>query len=178
MKKFLSALCCLALAFSCATLVYADFPWYSTLSELLQRANLVLVCVSINSWETYVDEIPRTTTSIEVMEVISGNGAQAGEIIEVYQSGHAQQSNPVTITPFHPLEIGQKYVLFLRDNFLLNPIQAQYLIDEAGNIISLPGNPIRVYSLDMLRSPPWWIGLPAWLQWILRYLFFGWIWMK
>jgi len=24
----------------------------------------------------------------------------------------------------------------------------------------------------------WWAKLPAWLQWILRYIFFGWIWMR
>ena len=29
-----------------------------------------------------------------------------------------------------------------------------------------------------LGSAPWWQGLPGWLQSILRYLFFGWIWMK
>jgi len=27
-------------------------------------------------------------------------------------------------------------------------------------------------------EPPCWEKLPAWLQWILRYIFFGWIWMK
>ena len=27
-------------------------------------------------------------------------------------------------------------------------------------------------------EPRWWEKLPAWLQWILRYICFGWIWMK
>jgi len=25
---------------------------------------------------------------------------------------------------------------------------------------------------------PWWAGLPGWIQWVLRNLFFGWLWMK
>jgi len=171
MKKILSALCCLALAFGYTTFVSADdYPWYSNLNELLRRANLVIVGVALDSFESYVDGIPRTTTSIEVTEVISGNSAKAGDTIEAKLTGHAQP---------YPLKAGQKYVLFLNENnFLLNPVQAQYLIDEAGNIISLPGNPISIYSLDMLRSPPWWIFLPGWLQWIFRYILFGWIWMK
>jgi hypothetical protein len=27
-------------------------------------------------------------------------------------------------------------------------------------------------------SSPWWYGLPGWIQWILRYVCFGWVWMK
>ena len=27
-------------------------------------------------------------------------------------------------------------------------------------------------------AAPWWQGLPGFVQWMLRYLFFGWIWMK
>jgi len=28
------------------------------------------------------------------------------------------------------------------------------------------------------KVPPCWSKLPAWVQWILRHVFFGWIWMK
>jgi len=32
-------------------------------------------------------------------------------------------------------------------------------------------------ALDMVMNSKWWAGLPGWLQWILRWICFGWIWM-
>jgi hypothetical protein len=37
----------------------------------------------------------------------------------------------------------------------------------------MPGAPIEVDETPSL----WYTTLPSWLQWILRYIFFGWIWM-
>jgi len=36
---------------------------------------------------------------------------------------------------------------------------------------------IYYWMLTAAIVPPWWSRLPAWLQWILRYAFFGWAWM-
>jgi hypothetical protein len=38
------------------------------------------------------------------------------------------------------------------------------------------GTQIKLTLLSRNNSS-WYSGLPAWLQWILRYIFFGWIWM-
>jgi len=35
-----------------------------------------------------------------------------------------------------------------------------------------------VAQADEVTSFPWWYSLPGWVQGILRYLFFGWIWMN
>jgi len=46
---------------------------------------------------------------------------------------------------------------------------------SAGAIRSeVPG----VQAVSGVGSAPWWQSLPGWVQGILRYLFFGWIWMK
>ena len=41
-------------------------------------------------------------------------------------------------------------------------------------------NAVAVPSRDVLVTPAWWESppLPGFLHWILRYLFFGWIWMR
>jgi len=37
--------------------------------------------------------------------------------------------------------------------------------------------PAHVFPAGTLPAPRWWQALPPVLQWILRYIFFGWIWM-
>ena len=33
-------------------------------------------------------------------------------------------------------------------------------------------------KFDWDSAPKWWLNLPPWFQWILRYIFFGWLWMN
>jgi len=40
------------------------------------------------------------------------------------------------------------------------------------------GNQIKLKKIPIIASNPrWYSNLPAWIQWILRYVCFGWIWM-
>jgi hypothetical protein len=32
-------------------------------------------------------------------------------------------------------------------------------------------------ALQMVIGAPWWVSLPSWMRWALRYICFGWIWM-
>jgi len=38
--------------------------------------------------------------------------------------------------------------------------------------------PVGAQAASRADSGPWWAGLPPWLQWTLRWIFFGWIWME
>ncbi|MCL2447211.1 MAG: peptidylprolyl isomerase [Oscillospiraceae bacterium] len=46
------------------------------------------------------------------------------------------------------------------------------------NVSGRPLNPPVIAEMTVgYRAVPWWQTMPAWLQWILRWIFFGWIWM-
>lgn len=43
----------------------------------------------------------------------------------------------------------------------------------------IPQNPLNFVSrYSRAQDLPWWYALPTWLDFILRYIFFGWLWMN
>jgi len=174
----------------------SDWHWYSTIDEMMQDANLVIVGTVTDYDEIFIAgtsgwHIPYTVTSIEVAEVIQGD-AQVGDIIEEIRPNHRvprPYPNGYYVETEWPdiwLEPGQKYLLFLWSSnppraWKLNPWQGSYYIDDAGNITARSRNSVAIASLDVLRmwpaQPPRWTCLPNWLQFILRWVLFGWIWM-
>ena len=192
MKKLLAILLTLVLLAGFALpAVATTFPSFSTLCAMLRQANLVIVGTVTGYEEIRVynllavscDGTPHTLTSIQVTEVLRGN-AQVGDTIQEIRPNHRSQTWDSEFGliewPDIWLEVGQTYLLFLfafgdEIPMKINPWQGFYVVDSAGNLTGHPSNPVTIPSLDVLRS--WRVCLPNWLQFILRWVFFGWIWM-
>lgn len=138
---------------------HASFIPYASLDEMVRSTDLIISGQVINTITKDIDVgiefslvIPHTVASIRVTEVVSGN-LNIGDVIEVKQIGN--RAMPESSTDY--FAIGQNYLLFLMafDGIpyyaTMNPVQGQYTIDNAGNIIAHPNNRMEI-SARTLRA--------------------------
>ena len=94
------------------------------------------------------------TVRLEIPQEYVTGGGNVASLIVTYKGVPVEGATAVKID-------GKWYMEFQTDHF------SEYVIEESG---SNPPAPTPVLK--------WWQKLSAWLQWILRWLCFGWIWMK
>ncbi|MCL2445241.1 MAG: hypothetical protein FWD06_00510 [Oscillospiraceae bacterium] len=198
MKKILSvALAVLMLAGVFAMPVAACwFRMPESIDDLFGWSNLVVVGtavdaearIEIEEWNGMRYARGYMVVFVQVEQVIAGN-AQVGDVLQVLHGGYESPDYDVddwelmSIDPPRDtwLEVGNRYLLFVHvcessgDATPITPWHGSYFIDDAGNITARPGNNVNICSLAHLNA--WWARLPNWLQFTLRWVFFGWLWM-
>ncbi|MFT4229478.1 MAG: hypothetical protein QM602_04235 [Microbacterium sp.] len=121
-----------------------DYPWYGTVSQLVDASDAIVVGRVLSEREEVIDGIDYSVVTVQVDAVAQGH-LRPGESVDVKYP--LSESTPVGLKP------GDTTILFLAVHAdspasLLNPVQASYLITDGG-IDTNPDNPIRL-SRDIL----------------------------
>jgi len=145
--------------------------------RLFVMENAVVNVGSISIENGYVDIEPTATTNLEsklnncILSIypnltILGNVTIDGFTVYRGQTLNIPEGAKLTITTNNfKLEKGGKLV-----------IDGKLVLPKGYNLAQLKGTITGKNAKEFM--PKWWQKLPGWLQWIFRYILFGWIWMK
>jgi len=140
---------------------HGDWPSYDSLDVLYDRADLVVQGVLAGSSTVRKLDIGDGTTMVYTVAdvtvaVVFKGSANTGQTVAVKQLGGRLDGVDYRAEAESYLSPGQTYLLFLETYedspaSLLNPWQAQYVVDGSGGFSSSPGNAIRVSRADLTR---------------------------
>ena len=141
---------------------HGDFPRYESVSELYDRANLVVRARITDGTEVRPIKIGSaddttlvyTVYRAEVQRVFKGRST--GPVVEVKLMGGAHDGVKYIADGTIDLTPGQTYLLFLETYAdapasLLNPAQSQYVVGPSGLVTSVGDNRLRVSESDLER---------------------------
>jgi hypothetical protein len=83
------------------------------------------------------------------------------------------------------ISAGSKLAMFIDEpfkeyNYQIPSGHDQVLITGSADdakAFAVDGTEIKLSKI-VPQQPKWWQTLPTWLQWVFRYVFFGWLWME
>ncbi len=135
-------------------LVNADYPYYNSLQELYDAADLVIVARNNRNESTILNignDIPYTVSSMSVTDVFKGD--KSIESIDVKQLGGLMDGVMYISQGVEQLVQDGEYLLFLETYdkspaSLLNPIQGMYYV-EGSTVTARPENSIAVTLEDL-----------------------------
>ncbi len=134
--------------------VNADYPYYNSLQELYDAADLVIVARNNRNESTILNtgnEIPYTVSSMSVTDVFKGD--KSVDSIDVKQLGGLMDGVMYISQGVEQLVQDGEYFLFLETYdkspaALLNPVQGMYYV-EGSTVTARPENSIAVTLEDL-----------------------------